>query len=202
MSRLPVAASGPCGPRSPARPSCTFGSGDVLLEAIAARTGPCRPARPLEKRTGEDATAFRNTPIRRVSLEIQGNILGTTCLLRSLILTLMASQPEPEAPGTGPRTLKGHSGSVMAVGFAPDGTTLASGSRDGTIKLWHVKTGELQRTLEAHAEDVYAVAFSPDGKMIATGSADRTIRRWDRRTGRVIRTLEGHGDIVRSVAFA
>ena len=109
---------------------------------------------------------------------------------------------QPGAPGGSPRTLKGHSGSVMAVAFAPDGTTLASGSRDGTVKLRDVKAGTLQRTLEAHPEDVYAVAFSPDGKRLATGGGDRTIRLWDLRTARVLRTLEGHGDIVRSVAFA
>jgi WD40 repeat protein len=34
------------------------------------------------------------------------------------------------------RTLNGHKGSVNSVAFSPDGQTLASGSRDGTIKIW------------------------------------------------------------------
>ena len=32
--------------------------------------------------------------------------------------------------------LRGHVGSVASVVFSPDGRTLASGSRDSTIKLW------------------------------------------------------------------
>src|SRR5262249_26222981 len=54
-----------------------------------------------------------------------------------------------------PRTLAGHGGSVMAVAFSPSSETLASCSRDGTIKLWEVSTGKLAQTLSKHADDVY-----------------------------------------------
>src|SRR5262249_39716240 len=157
-----------------------------------------RPSRPVPaEAVMSDAALFADSfrPPRN------GSTMDTTCLLGTLILTLMASQPVSEAPGPGPRTLKGHRGSVMAVAFAPDGTTLASGSRDGTVKLWDVKAGTLQRTLEAHTGDVYAVAFSPDGKLLATGGGDRTMRLWDLRTARHLRTLEGHGAIVPRVPF-
>jgi hypothetical protein len=34
-------------------------------------------------------------------------------------------------------TLTGHDGPVTAVAFAPDGNTLATGSSDDTVRLWH-----------------------------------------------------------------
>jgi WD40 repeat protein len=44
-------------------------------------------------------------------------------------------------------TLQGHTQIVTSVAFSPDGHTLASGSEDGTIKLWNPHTGECIRTL-------------------------------------------------------
>lgn len=46
------------------------------------------------------------------------------------------------------KTLPGHTAWVWSVAFCPDNQTLATGSEDGTIKLWNVKTGECLKTLE------------------------------------------------------
>ena len=64
--------------------------------------------------------------------------------------------------------LTGHTDSVDSVTYSPDGRTLASGSRDQTIRLWDANTGELKRTLEGHRGWVYSVAFSPDGRTLAS----------------------------------
>jgi hypothetical protein len=69
-------------------------------------------------------------------------------------------------------TLRGHKGWVYSVAFAPDGKTLASGSTDGTVKLWEVGTGRELATLTGHARVVRSVAFAPDGKTLASGSTD------------------------------
>ena len=47
-------------------------------------------------------------------------------------------------------TLEGHRNSVISVAFSPDGSTLASGSGDDTIRLWNAVTGEHKMTLEGH----------------------------------------------------
>ncbi|RKU30419.1 hypothetical protein C6497_04340 [Candidatus Poribacteria bacterium] len=57
----------------------------------------------------------------------------------------------------------GHTGKVLSVAFNPDSTTIVSGSRDKTIRLWDVDTGESIRTLSGHTGKVYTVSFSPDG---------------------------------------
>ena len=77
------------------------------------------------------------------------------------------------------QTLAGHSRSVTAVAFSPDGKRIASGSDDQTVKVWDAATGDLEKTLAGHSRSVRAVAFSPDGKRIASGSNDKTIKLWD-----------------------
>jgi serine/threonine protein kinase len=71
-----------------------------------------------------------------------------------------------------PQSLTGHRKEVRSVAFSPDGKTLASGSSDGTAKLWDASTRELLRTFEAPDSEVVAVAYSPDGESIAMATSD------------------------------
>ncbi|MBE9225183.1 WD40 repeat domain-containing protein [Phormidium sp. LEGE 05292] len=109
---------------------------------------------------------------------------------------------EGVAQGRERNSLVGHSNSVNSVSFSPDGKTLASGSFDGTIKLWNLATGREIRTLKGHNSYVYSVSFSPDGNTLASGSDDKTIKLWNLATGREIRTLKRHSNPVISVSFS
>ncbi|RKU27711.1 hypothetical protein C6497_10840 [Candidatus Poribacteria bacterium] len=65
------------------------------------------------------------------------------------------------------------------LAFSPDGTLLACGSEDSTIKLWNAVTGELRATFTGHLDAVGPLVFSPDGKTLASASGDGTVRFWD-----------------------
>ena len=95
-----------------------------------------------------------------------------------------------------------HTEDISSLDFNRDGSILASGSYDDTIRLWNVDTGELRRILEGHTDNVQHVAFSPTGLILASASDDGTIRLWDINTGDVIKILEGHADRIRHVAFS
>ena len=97
--------------------------------------------------------------------------------------------------------LEGHTGSVTSVSYSPDGTTLASGSYDNTIKLWDIATRTNIATFEGHTGSVTSVSYSPDGTTLASGS-DNTIKLWDIATRTNIATLEGHKYGVISVSYS
>lgn len=66
------------------------------------------------------------------------------------------------------RSLQGHQHRISAIAFSPDGSTLASGSLDGTVQLWNWHTGTRFSRLDSGR--VTCMAFSPSGSLLATGS--------------------------------
>ena len=105
-------------------------------------------------------------------------------------------------PGEYQQLFEGLGGWIFSVVFSPDGSTLATGNGDKTVRLWNVHTGEHQQTLEGHTGSVFSVAFSPDGDILASGSTDKTVRLWNVHTGEYQQTLEGHKNSVSSLAFS
>ena len=94
----------------------------------------------------------------------------------------------------------GHTRWVTSVAFSPEGTMLASGSSDKTVKLWDIATGRTIATLEGHTGWVTSVAFSLDGTTLASVSGQR-VKLWDRVTKQHIATLV-HTHSVNSVVFS
>lgn len=99
-------------------------------------------------------------------------------------------------------SLSGHTDEVFCLAFSPNGKTLASGSKDETIKIWDLPSGEERTTLSGHKGMVVSLAFSPDGQTLASGSTDCTVRLWDIASSKQSRMLAESSDAVWQLAFS
>ena len=78
------------------------------------------------------------------------------------------------------QTLSGHTNSVFALSYSPDGNFLISSGRDAMIKVWDVKNMYKQvLEIPAHTLQVTCIAYNPIGNLFATSSMDKTIKIWD-----------------------
>ncbi len=76
------------------------------------------------------------------------------------------------------RPLAGHQAEAWALAFSHDGSLLASGSDDHTIKLWDVDSERELLTLRGHSQTVTAVAFLPEDDRLASVGLDGKIILW------------------------
>jgi WD40 repeat protein len=89
---------------------------------------------------------------------------------------------------------------VTSVAFAPDNTSIVTGSSDKIVRIWDVN-GRLMRELKGHSKAISSVAFSPDGKFILSGSIDSTAILWNV-NGNLICKLKGHAGYINAVSFS
>ena len=100
-------------------------------------------------------------------------------------------------------TLKGHTDTVNALAFTAEGQTLASGSDDGTIRLWETSTGT--EILKLESGKTRALAFSTDGKILASVSSSIRIYKiqlWDIATGSLLTSIKGENNPENVLAFS
>jgi WD40 repeat protein len=102
------------------------------------------------------------------------------------------------------RILRGHTDGVLAVTWLPDGRTLVSGSKDGTVCLWDTTSGKQRSLLEGHIGPVTCLAAHPAGALLASGGADACIHLWQVNSEDTApcQTLEQHTRAVSSLTFA
>ncbi|MGH2510695.1 MAG: WD40 repeat domain-containing protein, partial [Ktedonobacteraceae bacterium] len=75
-------------------------------------------------------------------------------------------------------TYEGHKGSVYALAWSPDGTRLASASRDTSVQIWQPADGAHHYTYTGHQSHVLALAWSPDSTQLATADEDGQVHVW------------------------
>jgi WD40 repeat protein/transcriptional regulator with XRE-family HTH domain len=134
-------------------------------------------------------------PVLSKLLSVAAWRINPSSAARYAMLAAAAARP-------GVAVLASHAGAVDSVAFSRDGTTLATGSGDGTVRVWDLATHRQITALTGPAGPVKAVAVSPDGPTLATGSADGGVRVWDVATHRQITALTGPAGPVTSLAFS
>lgn len=87
--------------------------------------------------------------------------------------------------------------SVYSLAVLKDGTTIASGSKEGPIRIWNSLNGELLRTLFGHNRTVSCLKALDDGNL-ASGSYDKTVLIWNPSSGELVRSLSAHTNWIKA----
>lgn len=98
------------------------------------------------------------------------------------------------------RALRGHTDTIAAVAFSPDGSKIVTGSNDERAIIWRASTARPAARPLKETSGVLSVAFSKDGSEVAT-SAGKRAHVWNALTGQRLAELRGHRDWVNDVEF-
>lgn len=120
--------------------------------------------------------------------------------LRTPPAALVLTAPLGRKVAVVPRT--GHGDDVVSVDVRADGELAVTGSRDGTVKVWDLRSGALLRSID-DAGVATRVVLLADGRRVVTGSRDGRVRVWALPTGQLLRTIvaqPGNQDPVTALA--
>src|SRR5947209_17056642 len=107
---------------------------------------------------------------------------------------------------TPPLIYRGHSDYIFSLAFSPDSTTLASASRDTTVRAWRINLSRMETeditVYREHKSSLLAVAWSPDGTYIASGDTSGAIYIWNASSGETLLIYRSHTRFARSIAWS
>jgi len=86
--------------------------------------------------------------------------------------------------------LRGHTRPVLAAAWSPNGSYVASGGYDRTLRIWDATTGKQSKLILGHKREILAVVWSPDNQHLLSVSADKTICVWNTFTGRRLHEIK------------
>jgi dipeptidyl aminopeptidase/acylaminoacyl peptidase len=95
-------------------------------------------------------------------------------------------------------------GPVAALAWARHGQTIATGSNDGTIKLWDIGEREVRLALPGHKRPLRGLVYAPDGSWLVSVTDEKTghLRTWDAASGTARLTLKAPKGVLQAVAVS
>lgn len=94
---------------------------------------------------------------------------------RSLFSSLLYSREE--------KVLFGHTDGITALAISQNGSFIASGSNDATIRIWNANTVEIGHILRGHEGRITGLTFNQDDSLILSASDKGVIKCWDLASG-------------------
>ncbi len=88
--------------------------------------------------------------------------------------------------------LRGHTDVAWIIRFHPNGEQVATGSKDGTVRLWDASSGACKAVLADLHSVVHSLAYCDDGSRVAAAAESGLACVWDTATGQLVARLRGH----------
>ena len=153
--------------------------------------------------TGADGRLRLTRPDGRTSLVPGASNVGEAEISEdaSLAVAVTGTGAELIDVATGRRLRRLPHPGAQSAAISRDNRRVATGSTDGTIRVWLAASGRMQRTLpdEGH---MIALAFSPDAASVASASSDGPGRVWNVQDGSSTVTLEGDASGLTDISFS
>eukprot|EP00792_Barthelona_sp_PAP020_P001238 TRINITY_DN11978_c0_g1_i1.p1 TRINITY_DN11978_c0_g1~~TRINITY_DN11978_c0_g1_i1.p1 ORF type:complete len:1095 (+),score=374.83 TRINITY_DN11978_c0_g1_i1:38-3322(+) len=85
---------------------------------------------------------------------------------------------------------EGHTQSITSICFNSNGSIVATGSIDETVKLWHLMSGECIQTFDNHGSTITGLKFFNEDQKLLVSTMYGKVYIWDVQTQSIIREIQ------------